>query len=81
MDNLIIRKATVEDADGKTKMLRSKEVVRMIKKLWGTNMIWIDKKAFKETYSILKQKISLKPVFADLKRFIEDIYSITVYNM
>jgi len=44
-------------------------------------VIWIDKKAFNETYSILKQKTSLKPVFADLKQYIEETYSITVYNV
>ncbi len=44
-------------------------------------MIWIDKKRFKETYSILKQKTNMKPIFVDLKRFIEDAYSITVYNI
>ena len=44
-------------------------------------MIWIDKKAFKETYSILKQETSMKPIFADLKQFIEDMYSINVLNI
>jgi len=44
-------------------------------------MIWIDKKAFKETYSVLKQKTNMKPIFADLKRFIEDRYSIKVLNI
>lgn len=44
-------------------------------------MIWIDKNAFKETYSILKQETSMKPIFADLKQFIEDMYSINVLNI
>lgn len=45
------------------------------------NMIWVDKKAFEDTYSILKKEKDLKPIFADLKQFIEKEYGITVFNI
>ena len=50
-------------------------------RVYGVIMIWIDKKRFKKTYSILKQKTKNETSFVDLKRFIEDTYSITVFNI
>lgn len=44
-------------------------------------MIWIDKKAFKDTYSILKKEKRLEPTYADLKQFIEKVYGIQVFNI
>lgn len=44
-------------------------------------MIWIDKKAFKDTYSILKKEKRLEPSYADLKQFIEKVYGIQVFNI
>jgi len=44
-------------------------------------MIWFDKKAFKDTYKILKQEKNLEPIYVDLKQFIEKTFNITVYNI
>jgi len=44
-------------------------------------MIWIDKKAFEDTYSILKNEKYLEPVYANLKQFIQETFGITVFNI
>ena len=44
-------------------------------------MIWIDKKAFEDTYAILKKEKTLEPIYANLKQFIEDTFGITVFNI
>lgn len=44
-------------------------------------MIWFDKKAFKDTYKILKQEKILEPIYVDLKQFIEETFDIKVYNI
>lgn len=44
-------------------------------------MIWIDRKAFKDTYSILKKEKELESIYKDLKYFIEKTFNITVFNI
>ena len=66
LDALIIQNASIQETKNESRY---------------TNMIWIDKKAFEDTYAILKKEKTLEPVYTDLKQFIEDTFGITVFNI
>ena len=43
--------------------------------------IWIDRKGFKDTFSVLKGEKKLHPLFVELKDYIEKEFDIKVYNV
>ena len=43
--------------------------------------IWIDKKGFKDTFSVLKGEKKLHPLFVEIKDYIEKEFDIKIYNV
>lgn len=44
-------------------------------------MLWFDKKSYERTLAVLKKEVTLTPLFADLKSFIEREFSLTIYDI
>ena len=44
-------------------------------------MFWLDKKSYKRTLAVLRKKVALAPIFAELKCFIESEFGITIFDI